>query len=116
SAVNRAATLHKGDSVTVRGTVIGLLFNVQLNDCEIRQDNAPISSSVTTPIFRVGEKIRLPAKRQASTDEVRWVESMDAFLDSVATVTKIDRDKTVQLDVDKGAHWWAPEWLTPIRK
>ena len=34
--VDRATSLHKGDSVTVRGTVTGLLFNVQMTDCEIR--------------------------------------------------------------------------------
>jgi sRNA-binding protein len=36
SAVDRAAGLHKGDSVTARGTVNGLFFNIQLKDCEIR--------------------------------------------------------------------------------
>ena len=35
SAVDRATWLHKGDAVTVRGTVTGLLFNVQLKDCVI---------------------------------------------------------------------------------
>jgi hypothetical protein len=33
--VDRAATLHKGDSVTMRGTVSGLMFNVQLKNCEV---------------------------------------------------------------------------------
>ena len=35
SAVERAAMLHKGDTVTVRGTVAGLFLNVQLQECEI---------------------------------------------------------------------------------
>ncbi len=33
--VKRAGTLHKGDIVTLRGTVNGLLFNVHLKNCDI---------------------------------------------------------------------------------
>lgn len=35
-SVGRAATLHKGETVTVRGTVSGLVMNVQLRDCDVR--------------------------------------------------------------------------------
>jgi hypothetical protein len=36
ASVGPAAELHPGDPVTVRGTVTGLLLDVQLRDCEIR--------------------------------------------------------------------------------
>lgn len=36
AAADRAARLHKGDTVTVRGTGNGLLFNVHVKNCEIR--------------------------------------------------------------------------------
>ena len=32
---NKAATLQKGQRVTVRGRVHGLMLNVQLHDCEV---------------------------------------------------------------------------------
>jgi len=35
SSVRRATKLSKGDAITVRGKVSGLMFNVLVNDCEI---------------------------------------------------------------------------------
>ena len=65
-------------------------------------------------VFRVGERVRLPSSRKASNAGILWVEGMDAFLDQVGAVTKIDEGNTIQVDVDQGKYWWAAAWVTPI--
>ncbi len=65
--------------------------------------------------FKVGDRVTLPRVRQEQVRNVGWFPAMDKFLGAEAIVTLVDPDRSVNLDIDKEVHWWAPEWLTPVR-
>lgn len=84
-----------------------------------RSDEASIDKPVALKrpahVFKVGERVKLPTTRQQRVRDIEWALAMDGFVGAEAVVTKVDPDQTVQLDVDNGTHWWAFEWLTPVR-
>jgi hypothetical protein len=61
----------------------------------------------------VGDLVKIPEQRQPTfhTDkyQVRWNPEMDAHKGKTATVTKVDTDRTVVLDLSDW--WWAMDWL-----
>ena len=72
----------------------------------------------TTPNFSVGDKVKLPNRRKQDADRekvvISWEEDMDSYLDHEATVTIVDNDKSLKIDIDGEENWWAFEWLTKI--
>ena len=67
------------------------------------------------PSFKVGERVKLPTAKQQRVRDIEWYPTMDRFVGAEAIVTKVDQDRSVLLNVDEGIHWWAFEWLTPVR-
>jgi hypothetical protein len=68
--------------------------------------------------YAEGDLVRIPDRPRSPfvTDEdipIEWLDEMDAFIGNVATVTVVDDDRTVKLDVDGEAWWWAMDWLEP---
>ena len=93
-------------------------FTAERKTPEVKAEPTVIRPATQKPpsrVFKVGEKVKLPGTRQLRVRDIDWAPAMDGFIGMDATVTKIDPDLSAQLDIDKGAHWWAFEWLTPIR-
>jgi hypothetical protein len=91
-----------------------------LNNLIGAQNPKPVVESpprtVSAYKFKIGDKVRLPATKQARAGEILWDEGMERFFNVVATIKKIDTsDQSVQVDVDSGKYWWALEWLAPDR-
>jgi TIR domain-containing protein/SH3 domain-containing protein len=67
--------------------------------------------------FSVGDIVRLPSATPSPNFVDRpkyvitWNEKMDSYLGRVASVTEVDKDRSVRLDIDDGERWWAFEWL-----
>lgn len=66
--------------------------------------------------FKVGEKVKIPDTRQPAVERdpgpsIDWNPSMDTYRGMEATITQVDSDQSVKLDVDGGNFWWAFEWL-----
>ena len=68
--------------------------------------------------FKIGDTVRLPKSRPRSVTRgdytIAWTEDMDEYLGEEAMVTVVDDDRTVMLDIDGEASWWAFEWLTKV--
>lgn len=66
--------------------------------------------------FKVGDLVKIPEQPQprftTPSGSVSWKPEMTAHAGKTATVTTVDTDRTVHLDVSP-AWWWAMDWLEP---
>lgn len=62
--------------------------------------------------FKVGDLVKIPERPQPETPAVTWASAMTAHVGKTATVTDVDDDRTVKLDVSN-RWWWAMDWLEP---
>jgi TIR domain len=70
--------------------------------------------------FGVGDLVRIPDQPQPAfitpaTQRVAWKDGMTAHAGKTATVTFVDEDRTVRLDVSP-SWWWAMDWLDPLER
>jgi hypothetical protein len=60
--------------------------------------------------FNVGDLVRIPERPQPDSPVLNWAPEMTAHVGKTATVTVVDNDRTVKLDVSD-RWWWAMDWL-----
>lgn len=80
-------------------------------------EESAASASRALRTFKVGDLVRIPAQTQndfvtQNGELVSWVDDMTPHLGKTATVTVVDDDRTVGLDVAE-QRWWAMDWLEP---
>jgi len=69
--------------------------------------------------FSVGDLVRIPDQPQPQfvtpgNQSVAWKDEMTTHAGKTATVTLVDDDRTVLLDVSP-TWWWAMDWLEPVQ-
>jgi hypothetical protein len=80
-------------------------------------ENRAMASARERRTFSVGDVVKIPEQPQPPfvtnrNQSVAWKDDMTTHAGKVATVTFVDDDRTVHLDVDP-AKWWAMDWLEP---
>jgi hypothetical protein len=77
---------------------------------------AAVAASRERRTFKVGDVVRIPEQPQSQfvspKGRVSWKDEMTEFAGRTATVTLVDDDRTVRLDVSIN-WWWAMDWLEP---
>jgi hypothetical protein len=87
-------------------------------DEEIRTAERAEAESRARRTFKVSDIVRIPERPQETFVSpldmaIRWTDDMTQHAGKTATVTQVDPDRTVQLDVDR-VKWWAMDWLEPV--
>jgi hypothetical protein len=66
--------------------------------------------------FKVGDKVRLAQVEHLTDDDKtltpKWMDEMDKYSGTQATITQINTPNNVRLSVDDGKYWWATRWFT----
>jgi hypothetical protein len=66
--------------------------------------------------FKVGDKVRLAQVEHLTEEDKtltpKWMDQMDKYSGSQATITEIKTPNNVKLSVDNGKFWWSTRWFT----